>query len=72
MATSMLSGKRIGAIIAIERQIGLRNYIEGGIPLDAVMTYDLLLSIFQPLSPLHDGAEPLADPSALMSSVVCA
>jgi diadenylate cyclase len=49
MATSML-------IIAIERQIGLRNYIEGGIPLDAVMTYDLLLSIFQPMSPLHDGA----------------
>ena len=56
MATSMLSSKRIGAIIAIERQIGLRNYIEGGIPLDAVMTYDLLLSIFQTTSPLHDGA----------------
>jgi uncharacterized protein (TIGR00159 family) len=56
MATSMLAGKRIGAIIAIERQIGLRNYIEGGIPLDAVMTYDLLLAIFQPSSPLHDGA----------------
>jgi diadenylate cyclase len=56
MATSMLSAQRIGAIIAIERQIGLRNYIEGGIPLDAVMTYDLLLSIFQPSSPLHDGA----------------
>jgi diadenylate cyclase len=52
----MLSAQRIGAIVAIERQIGLRNYIEGGIPLDAVMTYDLLLSIFQPVSPLHDGA----------------
>jgi diadenylate cyclase len=46
----------VGAIIAIERQIGLRNYIEGGIPLDAVLTYDLLVSIFQPESPLHDGA----------------
>jgi uncharacterized protein (TIGR00159 family) len=56
MATSMLSTQRTGAIIAIERQIGLRNYIEGGIPLDAVMTYDLLLSIFQTSSPLHDGA----------------
>ena len=56
MATSMLSSKRIGAIIAIERQIGLRNYIEGGIPLDAMVTYDLLTSIFQPNSPLHDGA----------------
>jgi diadenylate cyclase len=56
VAAGMLSTQRIGAIIAIERQIGLRNYIEGGIPLDAVMTYDLLLSIFQPSSPLHDGA----------------
>src|SRR5258707_1630509 len=56
MAASMLSSQRIGAIVAIERQIGLRNYIEGGIPLDAVLTYDLLLSIFQPVSPLHDGA----------------
>jgi len=56
VAAGLLSGKRIGAIIAIERQVGLRNYIEGGIPLDAVLTYDLLLSIFQPSSPLHDGA----------------
>ena len=56
VATGLLSEKRIGAIIAIERQVGLRNYIEGGIPLDAVLTYDLLLSIFQPSSPLHDGA----------------
>ena len=56
VASSMLSSHRIGAIIAIERQIGLRNYIEGGIPLDAVLTYDLLVSIFQLSSPLHDGA----------------
>jgi diadenylate cyclase len=56
VAAGLLSAKRIGAIIAIERQVGLRNYIEGGIPLDAVLTYDLLLSIFQPSSPLHDGA----------------
>jgi diadenylate cyclase len=56
VAASMLSAQRIGAIVAIERQIGLRNYIEGGIPLDAVLTYDLVLSIFQPASPLHDGA----------------
>src|SRR4051795_8827520 len=56
VAASMLSDQRVGAIIAIERQIGLRNYIEGGIPLDAVLTYDLLQSIFLPQSPLHDGA----------------
>jgi len=56
VATSMLATHRIGAIIAIERLIGLRNYIEGGIFLDAVLTYDLILSIFHPSSPLHDGA----------------
>jgi diadenylate cyclase len=56
VAVGMLSSQRIGAIVAIERQIGLRNYIEGGIPLDAILTYDLLLAIFQPTSPLHDGA----------------
>jgi len=61
VATNMLAAQHIGAIIAIERQIGLRNYIEGGIPLDAVLTYDLLLSIFQTESPLHDGAVIIQD-----------
>ena len=56
VAASMLASQRVGAIIAIERQVGLRNYIEGGIRLDAVLTYDLLQSIFLPQSPLHDGA----------------
>jgi diadenylate cyclase len=42
--------------MVVERQIGLRNYIEGGIPLDATVTYDLMATIFQPGSPLHDGA----------------
>ena len=56
VASTMLAAQKIGAIIAIEREIGLRNYIESGIPLDATMTYDLLVTIFQPGSPLHDGA----------------
>jgi diadenylate cyclase len=56
VAAMNLAARRIGAIIVLERQIGLRNYIEGGIPLDAHVTYDLLASIFQPGSPLHDGA----------------
>jgi diadenylate cyclase len=61
VASNMLAAQRIGAIIALERQIGLRNYIEGGIPLDAVLTYDLLVSVFQPDSPLHDGAVIVRD-----------
>ena len=56
VAATNLSAKKTGAIIVIERSIGLRNYIESGIPLDAKLTYDLLVSIFQPTSPLHDGA----------------
>ena len=56
VAATMLSAQKVGAIIAVEREIGLRNYIESGIPLDATLTYDLLVTIFQPGSPLHDGA----------------
>jgi diadenylate cyclase len=56
ISATTLAARRIGAIVVVERQIGLRNYIEGGIPLDAQITYDLLASIFNPGSPLHDGA----------------
>jgi diadenylate cyclase len=56
VAATTLAAKKIGAIVVIERSIGLRNYIESGIPLDAKLTYYLLVSIFQPTSPLHDGA----------------
>jgi diadenylate cyclase len=56
VAATMLSQHKVGAIFAIEREIGLRNYIESGIPLDAALTYDLLITVFHPGSPLHDGA----------------
>jgi diadenylate cyclase len=56
VAATMLSAQKVGAIIAVEREIGLRNYIESGIPLDATLTYDLLVTIFTPGSALHDGA----------------
>jgi diadenylate cyclase len=55
-ASTMLAEQRVGAIVAIEREIGLRNYIESGIPIDAALTYDLLVTMFQTASPLHDGA----------------
>jgi diadenylate cyclase len=55
-AAAMLAKDRVGAIIVIEREIGLRNYVESGIPLDARTSYDLLTTIFQDKSPLHDGA----------------
>jgi len=45
-----------GALIVIERTIGLRSYIESGVALDAVLSYDLLVTIFNHNLPLHDGA----------------
>jgi diadenylate cyclase len=56
VAATMLAGQKVGAIMAVEREIGLRNYIESGIPLDATLTYDLIVTIFHRGSPLHDGA----------------
>jgi diadenylate cyclase len=51
-----LSSKRIGALIVIERNIGLKNYIEKGTPIEGTVSKDLFLSIFMPFSPIHDGA----------------
>jgi diadenylate cyclase len=56
VASTTLAAQRIGAIVVVEREIGLRNYIESGIPLDAMLTYDLIVTVFQKKSPLHDGA----------------
>ena len=56
LAATTLAAQRTGAIIVLEREMGLRSYIETGIALDAVVTYDLLVSIFHPATPLHDGA----------------
>ena len=56
LAATSLASRRIGGLIVIEREQGLRNYIETGITIDANLSYDLILSIFYPKSPLHDGA----------------
>jgi diadenylate cyclase len=55
-AADLLAKADVGAIIVIEREIGLRNYVESGIPLDAAVSYDLLTTIFEAKTPLHDGA----------------
>jgi diadenylate cyclase len=55
-AVDVLAAKRIGALIAVERQVGLRAYAELGVPVEAVVSAELLGSLFQPGSPLHDGA----------------
>ncbi|HEX8925606.1 MAG TPA: diadenylate cyclase CdaA [Terriglobales bacterium] len=56
LAANLFSQNQTGALVVIEREIGLRSYIESGVPLDAQLSYDLLATIFRPSAPLHDGA----------------
>jgi diadenylate cyclase len=56
LAATTLSSEKIGALIVIERDVGLRNLIDAGVQLDSRISYDLLVTIFNPSTPLHDGA----------------
>jgi len=55
-AVQTLAQKRVGALIVLERETGLDDQIEAGTPLDATVSKELLISLFIPYSPLHDGA----------------
>lgn len=55
-AIQYMSKRRIGALITIQQKTGLEDYIETGIPLDADISGELLINIFIPNTPLHDGA----------------
>ena len=55
-ASTALAEQKTGALIVLERRVGLNNYVEAGTPIDAKVTRELLLSIFHPRSPIHDGA----------------
>ncbi len=61
LAAVSLASKRLGALIVVERELGLRAFYETGIALDALISYDLLLNIFTYGSPLHDGAAILSE-----------
>jgi diadenylate cyclase len=56
LALSSMSRDRVGALVVLERDIGLRTFIESGVPLDSQISRDLILSIFMPGTALHDGA----------------
>jgi diadenylate cyclase len=56
LAANHFSQTLTGALIVIEREIGLRTFVESGVPLDANLSFDLLVTIFRPSAPLHDGA----------------
>jgi len=69
LAVTTLASEKTGALIVIERNIGLRNFIDAGVQLDAHISYDLLVTIFNPSTPLHDGAVIVQDERIAAASV---
>ena len=69
LAATTLSSEKIGALIVIERNVGLRNLVDTGVTLDAKITYDLLVTIFNPATPLHDGAVVIQNERLAAASV---
>jgi len=69
LALTTLASEKTGALIVIERRIGLRNFIDSGVQLDANISYDLLVSIFNPATPLHDGAVIIRNERVAAASV---
>jgi len=60
-AVEALSARRHGALIVLERNVGLRNFVETGTRIDAKVSAELLVTLFSPGSPLHDGAVVLRE-----------
>jgi diadenylate cyclase len=56
LAATTLASTKTGALIVIERNVGLKGIVDAGVRLDAELSYDLIVAIFNPPSPLHDGA----------------
>ncbi|MBX3298763.1 MAG: diadenylate cyclase CdaA [Acidobacteria bacterium] len=69
LAVTTLASEKTGALIVIERNIGLRNFIDAGVQLDARISYDLLVTLFEPATPLHDGAVVIQNERIAAASV---
>jgi diadenylate cyclase len=69
LAVTTLASEKIGALIVIERNVGLRNFIDAGVQVDARISYDLLVTIFEPSTPLHDGAVVIQNERIAAASV---
>jgi diadenylate cyclase len=69
LAVTTLASEKTGALIVIERNIGLRNFIDAGVQLDSKLSYDLLVTIFNPSTPLHDGAVVIQNERLAAASV---
>jgi diadenylate cyclase len=69
LAVTTLATEKTGALIVIERKVGLRNFVDAGVQLDAAVSYDLLVTIFNPSTPLHDGAVVIQNERIAAASV---
>lgn len=69
-AAAQLARQRYGALMVMERETGLQDYADKGVPIDAVLTRQLLINIFYPNSPLHDGAVIIRGDRIVAASVV--
>lgn len=69
LAVTTLATEKTGALIVIERKVGLRNFVDAGVQIDARISYDLLVSIFNPSTPLHDGAVVIQNERIAAASV---
>src|SRR3954454_2366443 len=69
-AATQLARHRYGALIVLERETGLQDYVERGVPIDGLLTRQLLINLFYPNSPLHDGAAVVRDGRIVAASVV--
>src|ERR671933_953824 len=56
LAATTLASTKTGALVVVERGVSLQNVIDGGVRMDAELSYDLLVTVFNPATPLHDGA----------------
>ena len=69
-AATQLARHRYGALIVLERETGLQDYVERGVPIDGLLTRQLLINLFYPNSPLHDGAAVVREGRIVAASVV--
>jgi len=69
LAVTTLASEKTGALIVVERKVGLRNFVDAGVQLDARISYDLLVSIFHRETPLHDGAVVIQNERIAAASV---
>lgn len=69
-SVNIMIEKKIGGLIVFEREISLKDYLEGSVPLDSKISEELLISIFNPKSPLHDGAVIISGGKILAAGVV--